>query len=37
MRKDDIKQEIGIEGILEIIEKEKLCWYRHIKRMEESR
>ena len=37
LRNDDIRRELGIEGILETIERGQLRWYGHVNRMDNSR
>ena len=37
LRNDYIRQELGVESILKIIEKGQLRWFGHMKRMEENR
>ena len=37
LRNDDIRRELGIESILQSIERGQLRWYGHVKRMEDSR
>ena len=37
MRNDGIREDLGVESILELIEKSKLRWYGHVRRMEEGR
>ena len=37
MRNEDIRRELGIEGILELVERGQLRWFGHIKRMNEER
>ena len=37
IRNADIRRELGISNILELIERGQLRWYGHVKRMEASR
>ncbi len=37
MRNDDIREELGVDSVLELIEQNILRWYGHIKRMPEER
>ena len=37
LRNDDIREELGVESILKIIERGQLRWFGHVKRMEETR
>jgi len=36
-RNVDIRRELGIESILDLIERGQLRWYGHVKRMEDDR
>ena len=36
MRNDDIRRELGVESILEVVDKSKLRWYGHVQRMNED-
>ena len=37
MRNDDIRRDLNVDSILEVIEKGRLRWYGHVKRMDEGR
>ena len=37
LRNVDIRDELGITSILDIVERNKLRWYGHVQRMEEDR
>ena len=37
LRNDDIRNELGVESILDLIEMGQLRWFGHVKRMEDHR
>ena len=37
LRNDDIRREMGIESVLDFVERGQLRWYGHVRRMEENR